>query len=88
MKEMNNKLMFGVPIFITGVLLMAMGFHNIDLSMNARYGAMDINGFAYKQSIQTMYLNGVSSLLIGNVFMIMGFILLWIDKLMNESNKL
>jgi hypothetical protein len=57
-----------------------MSFHNIDLSVNSAYGVLDVNAWGYKQDKVTMYLNGLSGIIIAEIMQIGGILLLLSDK--------
>lgn len=62
-----------VFLFITGVFIFGMSYHNIDLAVNAMNGTVDTNGFGYIQTPAQMYTNGLSGLGISAVMMMAGF---------------
>jgi hypothetical protein len=64
-------------IFIVGVYIFGMSYHNIDLAVNAVNGSIDTNGFGYSQDLKQMYLNGMMGMNISAVSMISGFALLF-----------
>jgi hypothetical protein len=66
-----------IMLFMVGIFIFGMSFHNIDLSVNAVNGAIDINGFGYQQDKLTMYLNGMAGMEISVIMLISGFALLF-----------
>lgn len=66
-----------IMLFMVGIFIFGMSYHNIDLSVNMAYGAIDINGWAYQQDKVMMYLNGMTGMEISVIMLISGFALLF-----------
>jgi hypothetical protein len=66
-----------IMLFMVGIFIFGMSYHNIDLSVNMQYGAIDINGFGFTQDKVQMYLNGMAGLDISVIMLISGFALLF-----------
>jgi hypothetical protein len=64
-------------LFIVGVFIFGMSYHNVDLAVNAVNGSIDINGLGFVQNQVQMYINGMSGMVISVVMMIGGFTMLF-----------
>ena len=64
------KNMIGALFALVAVFLIILGLHNIDLSVNMKFGALDINWYGYVQDSTTMYLNGFQMIIFGVFFLI------------------
>lgn len=67
-------------VFIFGVFIFGMAYHNIDLAVNAAAGSLDINGWGYQQDKTKMYQNGMSGLTVSVVMLIGAFVALLDDN--------
>lgn len=67
-------------MFLCGIFIFGMSFHNIDLSVNMKAGGIDVNAVGYVQDALTMYLNGMTGMGFSIVLMIGGFTALYQSK--------
>jgi len=69
---------FATLFFIVGILVYSYGFHNVDISFNMRDTQIDIAPSGIQRSKPELYSLGLQGLIVGVIFLILGFsLLLW-----------
>lgn len=70
-----NRIIIGLGMFMFGILLFGLSFHNTDLAVNMMHGAIDTNVIGYRQDRNTMYMNGMGGLITAEIFQMMGMLM-------------
>lgn len=69
---------FSVLFFIVGIVILLVGFHNIDISFNMNDNQIDTSPLGIIRNKIELYLLGVQGIILGVVFMLIGYsALLW-----------
>lgn len=89
---MKNKEFFSIAGFIIGIVMLLIGFHNVDLSFNfamfeheLNRSFIDVGFMGIERSVRELYMAGLDGIILGVIFLTLSYLLM-ID-LYDENKK-